>query len=300
MTAWIENGGAINFDRVEVLNFGTAGYGTCQELLIYESDVVRYAPDLVLVTFLPANDVRNNSFDLEILLSGRRNILPFFEIGEPGHLELQVHPFYENAIKVYTNSEQVSRLRQTYRGLRGRIRLIELGNRAILAILSLGSTRQGEEAVDSDDRQTEVDLSLYNSKSQSDSTLWREAWVLTAAILSRFANAAAANGAEFHVAVASGPLEVNQETRERVLRRRPHADYDWRLPNDLATAMLDKLGVTYTNLLPRIERAAEERGELMHFVRDGHYSSAGHQLVADELQPTIERYILAAEGSGGR
>ena len=48
---------------VEVLNFGVGGYGTAQELILLQSGVMRYAPDLVLLQFAP-DDVIDNSFAL--------------------------------------------------------------------------------------------------------------------------------------------------------------------------------------------------------------------------------------------
>jgi hypothetical protein len=49
---------------VEVLNFGVAGYGTAQELVLLQKTVMRYAPDLVLVQFSNRDDVIDNSFAL--------------------------------------------------------------------------------------------------------------------------------------------------------------------------------------------------------------------------------------------
>ena len=48
---------------VEILNFGVAGYGTAQELVLLQSTAMRYAPDLVLVQFAP-DDVIDNSYAL--------------------------------------------------------------------------------------------------------------------------------------------------------------------------------------------------------------------------------------------
>jgi hypothetical protein len=49
---------------VEVLNFGVAGYGTAQELVLLQKTVMRYAPDLVLLQFSNRDDVIDNSFAL--------------------------------------------------------------------------------------------------------------------------------------------------------------------------------------------------------------------------------------------
>lgn len=50
---------------VEVINFGISGHGTSQEYLTLTHDGWRYSPDLVMVAFYTANDVRNNSRALE-------------------------------------------------------------------------------------------------------------------------------------------------------------------------------------------------------------------------------------------
>ena len=46
---------------VEVLNFGVAGYSTAQELVLLETRVMRYAPDLVLLEVAPGNVIDNSS-----------------------------------------------------------------------------------------------------------------------------------------------------------------------------------------------------------------------------------------------
>lgn len=58
---------------VEVLNFGVAGFGTVQELLTYREKVRQFDPDIVILAFLSANDMRNNSRALEDLYTGTRN-----------------------------------------------------------------------------------------------------------------------------------------------------------------------------------------------------------------------------------
>jgi lysophospholipase L1-like esterase len=50
-------------DSVEVLNFGVAGYGTDQELLVFEHHARHYAPDAVILTMFLANDLTDISHD---------------------------------------------------------------------------------------------------------------------------------------------------------------------------------------------------------------------------------------------
>ena len=51
--------------KVEVMNFGVQGYGTAQELMTLRHHVWDYSPDLVILVFFAANDLRNNSRTLE-------------------------------------------------------------------------------------------------------------------------------------------------------------------------------------------------------------------------------------------
>jgi hypothetical protein len=52
---------------VEAIAIGFAGWGQAQEAPALEEHGLAYAPDLVLLEFLPGNDVRNNQDDLERL-----------------------------------------------------------------------------------------------------------------------------------------------------------------------------------------------------------------------------------------
>jgi hypothetical protein len=56
--------------RVEVLAFGSSGWGQVQELAALEKDALPYRPDLVVLEFLPGNDVRNNLPELEDYANG--------------------------------------------------------------------------------------------------------------------------------------------------------------------------------------------------------------------------------------
>jgi hypothetical protein len=66
--------------KVEVLNFGVAGFGTTQEYLAYKEKVRQFHPDIVILAFLSSNDMRNNSRALEDAYTGVANTdRPFVE-----------------------------------------------------------------------------------------------------------------------------------------------------------------------------------------------------------------------------
>ena len=66
---------------VEAINFGVAGYGTDQELLLFEQSGKRYRPDQVLLFFY-ANDLINNASDRGI--GSERGYKPYFRVDPRG------------------------------------------------------------------------------------------------------------------------------------------------------------------------------------------------------------------------
>ena len=70
---------------VEGINFGVAGYGTDQELLLFEQGGKEYRPDHVLLFFY-ANDLINNASDKGI--GSERGYKPHFRVDPRGRLRL--------------------------------------------------------------------------------------------------------------------------------------------------------------------------------------------------------------------
>jgi hypothetical protein len=63
--------GSVAGAQAEAMAFGWSGWGQEQELRVLRERARPYAPDLVLVGFLPSNDVRNNHPELEAI-AGRQ------------------------------------------------------------------------------------------------------------------------------------------------------------------------------------------------------------------------------------
>lgn len=68
--------GCFTGKRVEVLNFGVAGYSTGQELVLLQQEVWKYHPDVVLLSLYPARDIANNVRELNNAVSPEHS--PYF------------------------------------------------------------------------------------------------------------------------------------------------------------------------------------------------------------------------------
>ncbi len=68
---------------VEVLNFGIGGYGTDQEYLLLEQEVMRYKPDIVALSFFYSNNFWNNHEH-----TSSQKAKPYYRFGDDGALVL--------------------------------------------------------------------------------------------------------------------------------------------------------------------------------------------------------------------
>jgi lysophospholipase L1-like esterase len=294
LTAWVrQQDGAIR--EVEVMNFGTAGYSTAQAWLTYREYVRRFEPDLVLLFFLPGNDIKNNSYELEVVRSCRRALMPFYTLDAGGQLVLQDEGFYENAVAQY-EAANASGWRGAMRELQERVRLVKVAHRGYVALrgaLSADVTAAEPESEDVD-CQTAATLELFDPTLQATDRTWQQAWQVTAALVAALAEDVSQDGAAFHVAIVNGPWIVQEETRDLALPPQAQDAYDWEMPHKKTEEMLDELGLAYTSLRQPMLDAAQA-GTQVHFVHDGHYTPAGHHVVAETLLPVLQAYISEQE-----
>ena len=66
--------------RFEVISGGVLGWGPAQELMYFRSEGQQYEPDLVLIFWVPANDLRNNLPNHILTGSGINCYAPYFVI----------------------------------------------------------------------------------------------------------------------------------------------------------------------------------------------------------------------------
>lgn len=271
--------------RVEVLNFGHAGNSTTQELLRYRTHVRRFRSDLVLLVFMPVNDIRENSLELDTTRPGFVEDHPYFRLDPTGALMRADRQSYENAVRHSARSLRGGGVRGLIRWFRDRSRLVD-----VLVWSYQGVQFRFKTPLSA------LDLDQFVPAIQQRAA-WRRAWALTRAIVREFAGDVNRDGAAIHIAVASGPLESNQETRAFAFQQlRPSSPrgesslYDWDLPNRLAEGMLRDLGMPFTNLWPAL-RSASQRGTRTNFTYDGHYTPVGHRVVAAKLLPALQEYV---------
>jgi hypothetical protein len=160
--------------RVEVLNFGIGGFGTAQQYIQLQTEVIRYQPDLVLLQFNGADDVRNNSFLLE-----PEKERPFFMLDAKG--TLVIDDSFASAPAFRTRA---SFRHQLLRKVSDRARVVQLV-RALHEVPFIPQARAVQ--------------------SPENSPLWEEAWRVTEALVAASHDFAGRNGSKLALVVVPGP-----------------------------------------------------------------------------------------------
>jgi lysophospholipase L1-like esterase len=251
---------------VEVLSFGVGGYGTLQELLVYRDEIRRYQPDLVLLGFCVANDVRNNSRELESVLDGSplemsgRPYLVFDATTERWRL---AGPEQDRRTDQVPSSRRILGSARRSVLVKGLLRLI--------AAFTGPTTEQNE-------------LAVHGVHFCNEPPEYEWAWRVTGELLRRLRDEVAADGARLVVFSEPTYRETADSARRRVEARSSdpgqlcldEAPGFTRLGDLLAT-----LGIPYVDLLSEFRR--QEPSNTLFRRADHHWNRAGNQLVAAAL-----------------
>jgi hypothetical protein len=275
---------------IEVLNFGVAGYGTTQELLMLEHRALRFRPDLVLLAFLTGNDVRNNSIELQ----GR---------GKPHFVESNGELVLDRSFAAsFGNRARLSPL--------GRWFYEQLPNSRVLQLLyEVGQVRkrQGQmerrrqemrEAPEQANQGFEpgLDHQVYRAPSEPS---WRQAWRVTEKLLARAHDLTTAADAQFLLVVLSNGIQVHPDPAVRRNFAAALGVLDLFYPDRRLGEFAAHSGIAHLLLAPRLAAHAQARGQCLHgFIGaipcGGHWNAAGHEAAGKIIAEKICRDVLPA------
>ncbi len=263
----------------EVLNAGTSGYGTDNELLFMRHEGYKYDPDVVLLALYIGNDVRNNWYPLENIDTGGFR-KPYFTPGDTS-LELNAFPFNAHStltsrMKVFFNRNV--RLYSLLRETRDRLR-----NRG--TIDHDGGTKSGEGIP--------LDSYLFQSEYTPE---WETAWRVTEDLILELQTEAQKHNAELFVALIPAQFQVHEAYwRERLERyaATPGITWDLTKPNRILNAFLDENDIAHIDLLPEFRHRAATVDHEYYLVHDSHWNEAGHELAAELITEELTRAVMS-------
>lgn len=255
------------------INAAVNGYGTDNELLFYRQEAGRYEADLVVVGVYLANDVYNNSRELDARTGGSR-FKPYFELDGNGQLLLQNYPVegldapavrFSTFLKRYF---QLPRFVAQVLSLRTQGQTLLSSNQATPTPVPAGSPPPAPTT----ENRLNICASDYAPKLV-------EAWEVTKALLQQLETEVAANGQQLAV------LIIPAQPQTVV----PAGNAAWYCdrPNQELAAFLESEQIPYLDPLPAFRDHVQAGGEPLYFERDFHHTAAGHQLLAESLLPFV-------------
>jgi lysophospholipase L1-like esterase len=274
--------------RVEVLNFGCSGYGTTQELLLLRHRVKAFAPDLVLLAFLPGNDLADNCKQLD-----PENRRPYF-VRTGGKLVLdesfRESPYYR------------TRSAPLVPWLLDHLRIAQLANAVRLRMRRLPGAvtpRAGPiperferknrpspspaPAPPPPARQPGIEEKVFMPPADP---LWEEIWRTTEEVLVALRDEATAQGAKLAVVIVTDAMEVHPDPDARAELARALGVPDLLYPSRRLETFLTARGVPVLPLAAPFAEHADRTGEYLHGFANaglgaGHWNDKAHRLAAD-------------------
>jgi len=256
--------------RAEVVNGGTAGYSTDQELLFYETEGQRYRPSVV-VLFFHYNDVVYN--DRQDYFGAPK---PVFQMGE-GSLCVHRLPVREPATRATPASPadppdgSASALLEWLR------ERLWYGSPAAYDLLARGGLWPPMPRME-----TRLEMRVYERRRVD---LIEDAWAKTAAILAALGEEARARGARLLIVHVPSRLEIDDRTWHLTRRLYGWSEDGW--DGGLVARRLADIGaqagIPVLDLTASLRRASQAWGAAPYFTYDGHWTARGHRIAADEV-----------------
>jgi len=284
---------------VEVINFGVSGFGTIQEWQMLEHSARDYSPDLVLLAFLPGNDVRNNSRQLEP--DHRR---PFARLKD-GKLELDVSFRDDPLEKRFRELTWSACKDQAIR----RSRVVHLiyraledwrARKAIAVEIQPGKTAARQTVPLSEENEVSfrageggIDNAVFVPPGNA---VWNEAWQITERVLEAIQKDCHAMGAKFVVVILNNSVEVHPDPKVTASLAMKLGVSDLEEPQRQLTACGDRYGFPVIRLLERMRDIARRDQTCFHGFPNtspctGHWNELGHEtagkLIAIDLSELL-------------
>jgi len=275
--------------QVEVINFGVSGYGTAQELITLRQHVWQYSPDIVLLAFLPANDVTDNS---RLLRANNQKDVPYFVVRD-GQLILDAS--FREAPAFQFRQSRLYRLGTWFHD---RSRVLQAIHLAYFAYITRDAPAQrlptgNPEATAA----PEADSPGSNSYTDSglDDLLYREpvnqaskdAWQVTERLVLQINEEVKSKGAAFLVVTLSNGPQVSPNVASRQLLMKDLGVTNLFYADFRIKSLGERNGFAVLNLAPEMEVYADLHRAYLHGFGDrlgaGHWNAIGHRVAGESI-----------------
>lgn len=247
----------------EMLNFGTGGQGTSEQIIKYEYVVKGYDPDIVLLVLYEGNDYSDN----ENFHTSYPELVPSFEKGE-----------YKIPVEDSTHTEEITVSERSFlKKILLSFKTIDILHRA---------ARQNEKI-----SALLVKVGVFKDLSVVDRTLgdilpflMKEGYgesvdfSIQSTLIKHLQSQVEADGARFMMILIPSHWQTSNHFRERISKSYEGVDFE--LPSKILNSQVS--APTHT-LYTRFTVEINEEKAPIYILSRGHLTSYGHEVVAEEL-----------------
>lgn len=267
--------GGVGGKQVEVLAFGVRGYATAQELLTLECCVWKYAPDLVLLAVMTANDLSDNSRALD--RGSTRAYRPYFVPDGEG---LALDDSFRHSLRF--------RLGRIVAPVVRRSRILQLALRAHHRFMARKGHEQDPGPAGTG-YEVALDSEIYRPPA---SEAWKQAWLVTERLLARMSRETSAHGARFAVVTLTNGIQVHPDRALRARFMENLGVKDLFYADDRIRALGEREGFAVLNLARPLQAQVDATGVWLHGFRNrslgvGHWNAEGHRVAGERIATWI-------------
>ncbi len=258
------------YSNAQVLAFGVGGIGTTQELLMYQTRVRQFHPDLVILLWVD-NDVMNNSSTIQPRVYGIHTwYAPYYDLGPDGNLIFRpVAPRPFNGLRSFFESRSIF----TY-------------------YMERIWTRVDFEQAKW--RGIPLQWGMYGDPLDPE---WEQAWLITEKVLTQFATTIANDEAKFIVLTPTAFYTSDPDWKHRFTKEVGGIPQSFNPDkvDERLQAIANRNHITLDFLAPYMQAyrdAHKLKWPYFSFTCDPHYSALGHQVAAEAIVQKLEEHRL--------
>jgi hypothetical protein len=284
--------------RVEVLNFGVAGFGTAQEYLLLRDRVLRYAPDVVVLAFLPGNDITDNVRALDPSLASR----PYVTLNASGQIAWDRSFEGSRSFRIKSSS--------IYRALLSASDF----SRVVQAAFFVRDRWRYKRFVAADREEMQGQLAKASEPGLSAGVYapprtpeWRQAWSIAERLIEEMSRLTAQSATRFVLVTLSSAIQVDPDLKRSSAVAERYGVADLFYADDRLHAFAIQRGIEVLSLARPLAEYARRNSVLLHgfpgktqmlgmnmnALGSGHWNERGHQ-AAGEM---IARYFCQRSGA---
>jgi lysophospholipase L1-like esterase len=259
--------------KVELMNFGRPSMTQTEELLILEADVVKFSPDMVVLFFLAANDIK----DVRRETASPELMRPFYHVSENGELLLDTSFAETSEFKV----------RRFVNAFKQRSALISLVVERVTSYRYARRMRsKGPSNSEKKGRLLERHLTLSTVNPHP---AYARSYLLNKALIKAMARFCEERGIAF-LLVTIETAAYMPEVEEAYRAIEPTFDANF-FEDDLRDYS-NFLGTEYLGLQRTFRGYYQNTGTPLHW---GHWNYQGHQVVADALTEKLKSILYTRQ-----